>query len=528
MIAISYRREDSLPIAGRLYDRLQAKFGKQNVFMDFDSIPPGVDFRDQIKQIIERSKLVIAMIGPNWLGEQSATSRRIDDPMDFVRLEIAYALKRGIPVIPVLINSAPMPKPEKLPPDIEGLAFRNAVVLDTGIDFHHHADRLITGICGLVDSSPTQDLGVGSEKIELIQPDASGAVTVSSASRKILKVLAAGFSLAAVTVLMVWVFAEKQRVQGPGKSAEARAVASPSSSSTLPARESSPNPIPMVQPEPTTSEEQAPEPATFQSRERARASPVISNSLWYERIGEFIKQFVQSNSSPDSLLTASFYAPNAEIFDEGSKNLDSIRRDIQAYNERWPTRRNEIRGQIQLVEKVDNQEYGASFQQDYYVENPARREWIKGAVAIDLEIKVIEGLPKISSIKQTMLKREKGSLAIHLPSLQSTKSKKLFVGTWEGVVNLTANRSSLGKSHQKFTIDESETEVAGGGWNTPRKGWIHSGSRSLEYTGSGRDAGIYESFTLNADGKSGTYSASTCSTCPGGGIRTQGILRKVK
>src|ERR1700730_7268883 len=154
MIAISYRREDSLPIAGRLYDRLQAKFGKQNVFMDFDSIPPGVDFREHIKQTIERSNLVIAMIGPHWLGEQTDVSRRIDDPNDFVRLEIEYALKRGIPVVPLLINNTPMPEPEKLPPDIQQLAFRHALPLDSGMDFHNHADRLINGVCDLIDFEP--------------------------------------------------------------------------------------------------------------------------------------------------------------------------------------------------------------------------------------------------------------------------------------------------------------------------------------------------------------------------------------
>src|SRR5207244_10745592 len=146
MIAISYRREDSLAIAGRLYDRLQTKFGKKNVFMDFDSSPPGAYFLQHIKQMIERSRLVIAIIGPHWLGEQPDTSRRIDNPADFVRLEITYALEGGIPVIPVLVNNTPMPSPEKLPKEIEGLAFRNAVTLDTGIDFHHHADRLIAGI----------------------------------------------------------------------------------------------------------------------------------------------------------------------------------------------------------------------------------------------------------------------------------------------------------------------------------------------------------------------------------------------
>lgn len=156
MIAISYRRDDSLPIAGRLYDRLQAKFGQKNVFMDFDSIPPGVDFREQIKQTIERSKLVIAVIGPRWLGEQSDSSRRIDDPADFVRLEIKYALKQGVPIIPLLVDNTLMPRPEKLPPDIEGLAFRNALPLDSGLDFHNHAERLINGIYRLVDVNEMQ------------------------------------------------------------------------------------------------------------------------------------------------------------------------------------------------------------------------------------------------------------------------------------------------------------------------------------------------------------------------------------
>jgi hypothetical protein len=146
MIAISYRREDSLPIAGRLYDRLQATFGRDNVFMDFDSIPPGVDFREQIKKTIERSTLVIALIGPHWLGERADGLRRIDDPADFVRLEIEYALERGISVIPLLINNTPMPDAQKLPVNIQGLAFRNALPLDSGLDFHPHADRLIRAI----------------------------------------------------------------------------------------------------------------------------------------------------------------------------------------------------------------------------------------------------------------------------------------------------------------------------------------------------------------------------------------------
>jgi hypothetical protein len=154
MIAISYRREDSTPVAGRLHDRLRAEFGKENVFMDFDSIPYGVDFREHIKRTLERADVVVAVIGPGWLGGQQEAARRIDDPSDFVRLEIAGALQRGIPVIPILVDDTPMPKADALPPEIAAFAFRNALVLDTGIDFHHHADRLVAGIRDLLKDIP--------------------------------------------------------------------------------------------------------------------------------------------------------------------------------------------------------------------------------------------------------------------------------------------------------------------------------------------------------------------------------------
>ena len=167
MIAISYRREDSLPVTGRLYDRLEQRFGKQNVFMDFDSIRPGFDFRDQIKETIERSKVVIAVIGPDWLGKRSDGTRRIDDPTDFVRLEMACALQSGIPLIPVLVNNTAMPKADTLPSDIQALAFRHALPLDSGLDFRQHADRLINSISDAV-RRPSVGAGVRKRKPWLI------------------------------------------------------------------------------------------------------------------------------------------------------------------------------------------------------------------------------------------------------------------------------------------------------------------------------------------------------------------------
>jgi ketosteroid isomerase-like protein len=182
MIAISYRREDSTPVAGRLHDRLRAEFGRENVFMDFDSIPYGVDFREQIKSTLERADVVVAVVGPTWLGGEKEASRRIDDPSDFVRLEIAGALQRGIPVIPILVDDTPMPKPETLPADMQAFAFRNALVLDTGIDFHHHADRLVAGIRQLLEKVATKP-AIGPAEPERTVGDRLGAALPDADSK---------------------------------------------------------------------------------------------------------------------------------------------------------------------------------------------------------------------------------------------------------------------------------------------------------------------------------------------------------
>ena len=177
MIAISYRREDSTPVAGRLQDRLSTEFGVENVFMDFDSIPYGVDFREHIKRTLERADVVVAVVGPAWLGRQGEVSRRIDDPSDFVRLEIAGALQRGIPVIPILVDNTPMPKPDALPAEIQGFAFRNALVLDTGIDFHHHADRLIARIRVLLKNATATPAITQAESAKKADP---GTITATA------------------------------------------------------------------------------------------------------------------------------------------------------------------------------------------------------------------------------------------------------------------------------------------------------------------------------------------------------------
>ena len=127
-IFISYRRDDSEGEAGRLFDDLVRFFDEGSVFMDVSDINPGVDFRKAIDDNVASCGVLLAVIGPSWCSvKNSAGGRRLDDPNDFVRLEIASALARKIAVIPVLVHEAKMPRPEDLPDNLKDLAYRNSV-----------------------------------------------------------------------------------------------------------------------------------------------------------------------------------------------------------------------------------------------------------------------------------------------------------------------------------------------------------------------------------------------------------------
>ncbi len=129
-IFISYRRNDTEGEAGRLFDDLVSEFGENSVFMDVAAIEAGRDFRKVIDESVSTCGILLAIVGKNWLDAKDENGkRRLDDPMDFVRLETASALRRDIPVIPVLVRGAKMPRPEELPEDLRDLAYRNCVEL---------------------------------------------------------------------------------------------------------------------------------------------------------------------------------------------------------------------------------------------------------------------------------------------------------------------------------------------------------------------------------------------------------------
>jgi hypothetical protein len=173
-IFFCYRRDDSTYQAGRIFDHLAAHFGQDELFKDVDSMPIGRDFRQVLLEKVARCDVLLALIGDNWLSATEATGkRRIDNPLDFVRIEIESALRRDIPVVPVLVGQAPLPKAEELPQGLSELAFRHLVHIRPDPDFRHDVEQLIRGINKVlgaatpVASPPTEKASRGAQVIAL-------------------------------------------------------------------------------------------------------------------------------------------------------------------------------------------------------------------------------------------------------------------------------------------------------------------------------------------------------------------------
>jgi len=159
-LLISYRREDTAGHAGRLYDILVEHFGSAQVFRDVDTIAPGDDFVEIIEKSIGAADVVIALIGREWLSAANPDGRRrLDDPDDFVRLELAKALERNVRVVPVLVQGATMPAAKDLPESLRALARRNAFTV-TDQAFRRDASALVESLEQAVSPSEKPPVGV--------------------------------------------------------------------------------------------------------------------------------------------------------------------------------------------------------------------------------------------------------------------------------------------------------------------------------------------------------------------------------
>ncbi|WP_291201641.1 SUMF1/EgtB/PvdO family nonheme iron enzyme [Hyphomonas sp.] len=148
-IFISYRREDAQYQADHLHRLMQPWVAnpREDIFIDVDNIPLGVDFEQHLKGKVAQCDILLAVIGGNWLNCQDAKTgqRRLDDPADFVRIEISTALERGIPVVPVLLDGAPVPSADHLPENLKLLSKRNGTPVNR-LSFEADVERLMEGL----------------------------------------------------------------------------------------------------------------------------------------------------------------------------------------------------------------------------------------------------------------------------------------------------------------------------------------------------------------------------------------------
>jgi len=157
-VFISYRRHDSEGYAGRIFDRLRASFDDALVFRDVDGIPDGARFRDEIEKHLETCNVVLVIIGPSWLDDRDAAGRRrLDDPEDWVRIEVSTALSHDVCVIPVTVGGASLPAARDLPDNLKSLVQFQRRDLRDGDTWNSDLELLIRRVAN--------ELGVHTSKV---------------------------------------------------------------------------------------------------------------------------------------------------------------------------------------------------------------------------------------------------------------------------------------------------------------------------------------------------------------------------
>jgi hypothetical protein len=220
-IFINYRRDQTAGEAMALFNQLATTIGKDSVFMDVANIALGRDFRQALHDRLASCDLMLALIGRGWVDATNASGhRRLDDPNDYVRLEISAALKRNIPVLPVLVQGVQMPAMEMLPEEMRDFAFRNAFELSHSrwdSDVHEMLKRLGLGNPQGVGSIPEPDAPVGKASTDgastAVRGSAAEAGATHPPNRKPWLAIAAGtlaaLALAAGGLLYVRTVAER-------------------------------------------------------------------------------------------------------------------------------------------------------------------------------------------------------------------------------------------------------------------------------------------------------------------------------
>lgn len=370
-------------------------------------VRPGRSFPGEITRAIQQSKVMLMIF-----SQHSNSSEQ-------VLREVQLAVDCHVPIIRLRIEDIPLS--DDLRYYLSTPHWLDALTQPLS----KHIPPVAAAVKELLGPAPEEPAGPGSaaSASQVSQPVAPTSAT--STEQRPATTRKTPVILWAVVVLAVLGFTMWSRLskKSDSTSTQARstqrtpeATASPAVSATpiiaVPASPSpdaaAPTPSPSAA-EVAATPEAKPSPSATEPNKKG---PVPRNDRpWQVWIDEFVHNFIASNESNDVDLAVSFYAPTVDLFEEGRKSIDAIRRDIESYNARWPSRRATIRGDVRLAEKAKYHSYTASFEHDYYVENPSRGEWINGAVQVDLQITIDgDGIPRIVSMKQKTLRRDKGTM----------------------------------------------------------------------------------------------------------------------
>jgi TPM domain/TIR domain len=151
-VFISYRRDDSAGYAHAIYRELLQHFSNDRLFMDVDTVEPGVDFVRVIEEAVGKCDVLVALIGKRWLGSEPGGTSRLENEKDYVRLEVSTALARGIRVIPVLVDGMTMPREDILPAPLQPLTRRNAIDI-SNTRFSFDVERVINAVRKVLDEA---------------------------------------------------------------------------------------------------------------------------------------------------------------------------------------------------------------------------------------------------------------------------------------------------------------------------------------------------------------------------------------
>jgi TIR domain len=369
-------------------------------------VRPGKSFPGEITRAIQQTKVMLLIFS----GHSNSSEQ--------VLREVQLAVDCRVPIVRLRMEDIP------LSDDLRYYLSTPQYLDALTTPLSKHIPPLVAAVKELLGPANEEPTGVApassaARVIETI-PTSAGTTELKPAETRKMPMIVWAIVVLAVLGFTMWSRLSKKSdlrsAPTPAPEPTLTVAPSPVVSATPIALQASPSPVavPLVTPSPAALEisptpEAKPSPS---APEPNKKGPLPRNNrTWQAWMDEFVHNFIASNETNDVDLAMSFYAPTVDLFDEGRKSGDAIRRDIESYNARWPSRRATIRGDVRLAEKAANRTYTASFEHDYYVENAGRGEWINGAVAVDLQI-VVEGngVPRIVSQRQKTIRKDKGTM----------------------------------------------------------------------------------------------------------------------